>query len=159
MKKAFTLIELIFVIVLIGFLSAVAIPHFMKVTTHSKNTAVKSTVSSILSEIENIRAKWIVNDTYTWKPEHGQCELNENGYPDKLDDKGNQLFECVMKIPPTKCQNSYNGCFDENTTNEYYYYFDKTQALKFKYEPATGSIVCENGINYPVEDCNQTLFQ
>ncbi len=160
MQRAFTLIELVFVILLIGLLSAVAIPRFSHLTTHSKDTAVKSTVSTILGQVENIHGEWIVNDTFTWKPEHGNCDLNNSsGYPSTLDNNGNNMFECVMKIPPHKCGDAKKGCFDEPNSNEYYYYFTPSKALKFKYDSAKGEIVCEDGINYSAEDCNETLFQ
>ena len=158
--KAFTLIELIFVILLIGLLSAVAIPRFSKLSTHSKDTAVKSTVSTILGQVENIHGEWIVNDSFTWTPEHGNCDLNTtSGYPQTLDSNGTNLFECVMKIPVVRCNGKTNGCFEESNTNEYEFYFSPDKVLKFKYDSSNGEIICEDGINYTASECNETLFE
>ena len=45
MKKAFTLIELIFVIVIIGVLAAVAVPKFLNLKQHAEaNNVIKTTV-------------------------------------------------------------------------------------------------------------------
>ena len=159
--KAFTLIELIFVIVIIGLLSVVIVPHFSNLSTHSKSTALKSTVSTILDNVENIHGEWIVNDNFSWTPEHGSCDLNStSGYPSTLDSNGSKLFECVMKIPPKRCGNSQNGCFDEGNTNEYYYYFSPDSYVKFEYNSSNGEIVCDDGSSdYPKSKCEEVLFQ
>jgi len=47
MKRAFTLIELIFVIVIIGLLAAVAVPKFLNLKQHAEaNSVVKTTVDA-----------------------------------------------------------------------------------------------------------------
>ncbi len=47
MKKAFTMIELIFVIVIIGILAAIAIPKLASTTTESKKALVNSFVGAL----------------------------------------------------------------------------------------------------------------
>ena len=48
MKKAFTLIELIFVIVIIGLLSAVAVPKFLNLKQSAQaNSVIKTTVDTV----------------------------------------------------------------------------------------------------------------
>ena len=83
--RAFTLIELIFVIVIIGVLASVAIPKFTNLNTHAKNSNIKSIVTSVQSSIENIHGKWLVDDEYNWSSPDGVAILNSNGYPTKLD--------------------------------------------------------------------------
>ncbi len=51
MKKAFTMIELIFVIVILGILAAVAIPKLMATRTDAKVSAISQEVSNAVSEI------------------------------------------------------------------------------------------------------------
>ena len=47
MRKAFTLIELIFVIVIIGLLAAIAVPKFLNLKQHAEaNSVVKTTVDA-----------------------------------------------------------------------------------------------------------------
>ncbi len=62
MKQAFTLVELIFVIVIIGVLSAVAIPQFTKLTDNAKISAELSTASAIQTAIESCHGEWIISD-------------------------------------------------------------------------------------------------
>jgi len=53
MKKAFTLIELIFVIVIIGLLAAVAVPKFLNLKQHAQaNSVVKTTVDAAQQAVE-----------------------------------------------------------------------------------------------------------
>jgi general secretion pathway protein G len=66
MKKAFTMIELIFVIVILGILAAVAIPKLMATRTDAKISAISQEVSSIMSEIPAyVTAKGYVDSNIT----------------------------------------------------------------------------------------------
>jgi len=83
MKKAFTLVELIFVIVIIGVLSAVAIPQFSKLTDNAKISAELSTASSIQTAIEACHGEWIISDCpiTCGKDINSSTEFSPQGYP------------------------------------------------------------------------------
>jgi len=57
-RKAFSLIELIFAIVVIGVISSIAIPNLMSIDDNAKVSAIEKDVNSIISAIENY---YIVN--------------------------------------------------------------------------------------------------
>ena len=50
LEKGFTLVELMIVIVIVGILSAVALPNFLSQTERAKTTEAKSKVSGLLKE-------------------------------------------------------------------------------------------------------------
>ena len=60
MKKAFTMIELIFVIVIIGILSAVAVPKFAETGKMAYASRAESTVQALRSAISTERQKRIL---------------------------------------------------------------------------------------------------
>lgn len=85
-KRGFTLIELLFVIVIIGVLTAVAIPKFQNLTDNSKISSELATASSVQSAIDAIHGDWITNTcSFNWG--NGQntatasTEFNTTGYP------------------------------------------------------------------------------
>jgi len=160
MKKAFTLIELIFIIIIIGLLAAVSIPKFKNLTKHAKNASIKTVVNSIKDEVENIHAKWLINEDFVWDVDgDGKSDLNENGYPTKLDEGKNtrELFKYIIKVPVKSCNNSSNGCFEEYDDKKYEYNYSATKALRFEYNSTYGTVVCLNGIGISKSECENLL--
>jgi len=160
MKKAFTLIELIFVIVIIGFLASVAVPKFMNLTTHAKKSAVKSVVTSVQTSIDEIHGKWIIDDNFKWTPLNGgSCELNTTtGYPKTLDDGGKDLFKCVLKIPVPACAGKKNGCWEEYDTNKYKYYLSPDKYLTIEYNQTNGVLECIDDGGISKEECKEIIY-
>jgi prepilin-type N-terminal cleavage/methylation domain-containing protein len=86
LKKAFTLIELIFAIVIIGVLASVAIPKFSGLTGNSKVAAELSTAASIQTALEACHGEWIINEgSFTCGASIASSSLNSNGYPNPTD--------------------------------------------------------------------------
>ncbi len=87
MNKAFSLIELIFVMVVIGILAAMAIPKFRGLSSNAKVSSELATASTIQSAIEDIHSDWIVSEgTLEWGNGKNENDLNANGYPKQLGD-------------------------------------------------------------------------
>ncbi len=117
MKKAFTLTELIFVIVIIGILAAVAIPKFTGLTSNSKISAELATASTIQSAIEDVHSEWIISEgDFTWGNGKTQNDINSTtGYPKKLGDCG-KAFNWILKNSSGvdakwECKNNNDGTF------------------------------------------------
>ena len=85
-KKAFTLVELIFVIVIIGVLSAVAIPQFRNLTDNAKISSELSTASSVQTALEACHGEWIISECdFTCGASITKTDLDaNNGYPSDL---------------------------------------------------------------------------
>jgi prepilin-type N-terminal cleavage/methylation domain-containing protein len=82
-SKGFTLIELIFVIVIIGVLTSVAIPQFKNLTDNAKISSELATASSVQSAIDATHGDWITSTCdFTWGNEQNSSLLNTSGYPD-----------------------------------------------------------------------------
>ena len=63
-KRAFTMLELVFVIVVIGILSAIAIPKFALTRNDAIITKAKTTVASVRSAIATTRQKNILRGVF-----------------------------------------------------------------------------------------------
>lgn len=61
-KKAFTLIELMIVVAIIGILAAIAVPNFIKFQCRSKQSEAKGNLKALYVSQEAFRAE---NDTYS----------------------------------------------------------------------------------------------
>jgi len=93
MKKAFTLIELIFVIVIIGLLAAVAVPKFLNLKQHATaNNVIKTTVDG---------AQQAVETATNWQD---------------LEDNSTFVLSDILKIK------GKNWSYDSSTANGRYHY-------------------------------------
>ena len=122
MKKAFTLLELIFVIVIIGILAGVAIPRLFPVITTSKYKKLETQVSAIRAGIQNAYSKSIINGI-------NKCPSLEKSTTD------NTLFENILTYPIKK--NSGDIKWDGNGTDYNATIGDTT--VTFEYNNSTDS--------------------
>ena len=137
-RKAFTMIELIFVIVVIGILSAIAIPKFAATRGDAIMTKAKTTVSSIRSAVATERQKRILRGDFTTITKLSSSATLGNAVFDGFD--GN-TSNPVLEYPPLSCASgSSTSCWRETTTGV------GTTASPTKYTfnlPTSGSVVFE----------------
>lgn len=99
MKKAFTLIELIFVIVIIGVLATFAVPKFSGLTDNAKISAELATASAVQGAIDSVHSQWITNRCeFMWGANNDQnstITLNDDGFPKTLDSKLQNILKNV----------------------------------------------------------------
>lgn len=118
MKKAFTLVELIFVIVIIGVLAAVAVPKFSGLSDNAKISAEMQTASTVQAVIASAHSQWLTSRcTFEWGPNEIASDdsangLNTHGYPISL---GTNLSNVFVKTPKdwtctgTSCKGPASG--------------------------------------------------
>jgi prepilin-type N-terminal cleavage/methylation domain-containing protein len=76
MKKGFTLIELIMVIVILGILAVVAVPRFIDLREDARLAASDGVKAAVESGAQIWHAKWLINSTHTDIP-----GSSAEGYP------------------------------------------------------------------------------
>ena len=125
MKNAFTMLELIFVIVIIGILASIAIPKLWVTRNDAVIAKARTQVGSIRSSIANAYSKNIINGIN----ECPELEGNENNY----------VFENILKPYPIKTnQKEINWTLDGNNSNETNYTVKiGNLSTKFIYEKNT----------------------
>jgi len=150
-KSGFTLIELIFVIVIIGLLASFAAPKFMQTRASASSTSAKSIVSSIRTAIETKHGEWMINDNLGTSDGY-----TPQGYPIRLDDAslnkgGEKLFDGnstlpLLKTPILSCLNNdcwYKAGEDNDKNISYYIYkFNDKDYLTLEYNGSNGKFDC-----------------
>jgi len=96
-KPAFTMVELIFVIVIIGILAAVAIPKLSGLSDGAKKSAEIATISAVATALESANGEWSINESsFKWGNNQPSSTLNSLGYPNDLSKNG-EVFGAVIK--------------------------------------------------------------
>ena len=117
--KAFTMVELIFVIVIIGVLASIAIPKLSGVTDGAKKSAEIATISAVATAIETANGEWSINEgDFSWgnHQKNSTNPLNSQGYPNDLSLDG-KVFGAILKGNNSKFTNQSNPTTgDYNTT-------------------------------------------
>ncbi len=118
-RGGFTLLEMIFVMGIIGILIAFAIPKFVRLGDNAKITADISTASSVQSALENCHGEWVINDdNFTCGSDLSRDDLNTStGYPasEKLGSDSNHPLDRILK-------NAHNLSWrrDTDDSNKFY---------------------------------------
>ncbi len=84
-RPAFTLMELVSVIVLIGVLASVAVPRLSHLQDNARITAELSTAASVQSALESCHGEWVVNEgAFACGYDLPSSDLNATtGFPEK----------------------------------------------------------------------------
>jgi len=142
MKKAFSLLETIFVIALISIISVIAIPKlFFNVTTASYSK-IKSDVALIRNAIIENRNKNIISG----KGEafiHTLDEAKNDIAYEKLfvGEENNLLLQ--YPIISTSSKNKESGKWIKMTKSTYLVYIDDKNSIEFTYDSNSGTFDCD----------------
>jgi len=156
-KTAFTMIELIFVIVVIGILSAIAIPRLAATRTDAIIVKGKSQVAAIRSGIVMQKSQNLL-----------QGNRQTNGYyPDVLDDINSSYNSTGQKLffhtdgnstnileTPTYSKSTAGGWLKVNATT-YTFQIQSGADVNFTYNSTTGSFDCADHTNQNCKDLTE----
>ena len=120
MKKAFTMVELIFVIVVLGILAMVALPRLAGSKKDAEITRAKAEIAAIRSAIQTYRGANLLSQ----KP--------GSGYPEKLDEKTIAEITNGTKLGSNWTVNEAG--------NELYLTIG--ERITFTYDNSTGRLTC-----------------
>ena len=97
-RTAFTMVELIFVIVIIGVLASIGLPKLSGVSDNAKKTAEIATVSAVSTSIESAHGEWSINEgIFKWGNNQPSSALDpRSGYPTELNNSVS-TFGAVLK--------------------------------------------------------------
>lgn len=146
MKKGFTLIELVFVIVILGVLATVAIPKLVVTRDDAEIARAKAQIAAIRSAIQTSR--------------NAQILAGKASYPDSLEKKDTTssnkdcFFSAILTTP--LCGN--DGWTKSNDT---YTVEAGDEKVNFTYNSTTGAFTCEgdktNNTNKQSGKCTKNL--
>ena len=132
-KNAFTMIELVFVIVVLGILAAVAVPKFSATRDDAVIAKGRSNVASIRSGIISERQARLIKGDSDFIPNGtGVGQMGHGG-----------LFGGVLMYPisPSTGNDGWSATAGSGT----YVYKVAGSANTFKYTPADGKFLCVSG--------------
>ena len=140
-KNAFTMIELVFVIVVLGILAAVAVPKFAATRDDAVVAKGRSNVASIRSGIITERqsrlikgiSSFIPNGTGTYTKNHSTYKQMDNG----------GLFGGVLMYPIS--QSTGNDGWSATPGSGTYVYKVAGSSNTFTYTPSDGKFLCTSG--------------
>ena len=149
MKKAFTMIELVFVIVILGILSAVAFPKLSGVLKDANYASALATVSSLRTAIVNERQSNLIKGNASFPPILDEAGTGEH---EKLFD-GNGTINILQY--PVYSKSKMGGWMkttdNSGTTIGYKYYINDATTVDFNYTKSTGVFDC----NHALPDCRE----
>ena len=138
MKKSFTLLELILVIVIIGILASVAIPKLFATRDDAIITKIRTDVSTIRSAISNLHTKNLMRGV--------------SSYPEALDDAASNTEDEALFDGNTSIGTLLDYPIYSKNTNGHWMKTDDTNYtvkimdndIKFNYYPNNGHFDCQN---------------
>lgn len=147
MKKAFSLIELVFVILIIGVLAGISLPYFSSSKTEAKILMLKADYTSIRSAIayaenemiiKNIKQKMQVLDEALANLENQKLFYCPSSKESSYENENNS---CFISLLPSPIYSSKKGWMKLSDTR-YRFFLSSTKYIDFEYDAKNLSFDC-----------------
>lgn len=129
MKKAFSLIEIIFSVVIISIILAVAIPKLGNILNTTNTNKIKSDILIIKEALNNYKNKMILQ---------GQTSSLES-----LDDNNQELFNKILQTPIQASSKHTLGSWSKVSNTTYKVFVDSQNSVEFIYDNCNNSFKCD----------------
>ena len=135
-KYAFTMIEMVFVIVILGILAAMAIPRLSATRIDAQITKARSDIASIRSAIVSERQRRLIKGDSSWIP--ALSGLSSDKYFDGVDENHTLLMYGIV-------HKNENGHWHSKDGHTYKFKIENQDNI-FTYNPNDGTFKCTSGI-------------
>ena len=132
-QKAFTVVELVFVIIIIGILSAIALPKFAESSYLAQTAKASSELAAVRAALSTERQKRILRGDTAAITSLGNVFTNFSAAADGS-------TPVVLQYPPTAC--SGQGCWSVSATSYTYTFADSGSAT---FTLASNKLTCTSG--------------
>jgi len=144
-KKAFSMIELVFVIVVIGILASIAIPKLAVTRNDAKIVKAKTTIASIRNALGTQRQKLILSGKFNCT--NPSLSSNSDYIFEKFKYSGDDTDNCptddlVVNYPMRVCDGDKKGCWVMND-GKYRYRLPDDGVIDFKVK--NNRFECQSG--------------
>ena len=140
-RYAFTMIELVFVIVILGILAAVAIPKMTATRDDAVIVKFRSDISSLRSAIMKDRQSRMMSGGFCFVNKLDALSATTSSDGDKLFDTNGTAGITILGYPAYA--NSKNG-WSKIANNEYNLTISNGGQVTFTYDPASGIFDCDH---------------
>lgn len=149
-KKAFSVLEIVFVIVIIAVISAIAIPKLFQNKLQTNIVKVKSEVALIRKAIKEDYNKQIMKQSsneYIEKLDDASIDESDKKLFMGIDDRG--LLEYALYS--TDSSENKSGKWIKQSDSKYEIVLDRDIKVEFTYDNSDGSFECDSDEQYCME--------
>ena len=144
MRKAFTMIELVFVIAVIGILAVIAVPIFSATRDDATLTKAKTTVANIRTALSSeVQARILKADYTPITNVGGTKNSNSSDIFDFFGDASGQTTDRVLEYPTKSCKADAKSCWMRIGSSTYKYYFPSAIGGDVTFTVSGGRFNCD----------------